>query len=92
MGLAKQEGIRWDGLVSDAQAIAVEAGSIKLCPHETPLDDGDEMLAYDLAHKEFAAGKHTQFKDVAEIDEAMKEAFENSGPECVACRKNYEKD
>jgi hypothetical protein len=93
MGRAKEEGIRWDGLVHQATGIAVEAGSISIdCPHETPINLLHDEPAYELAREKFKRGELPDFKNIEEVDAAMKDAFDNAGDECVACAKNAESD
>ena len=91
MGLAKQEGIRWDGLVERAMRVAIKAGSITVdCPHETPIDQLNPEPAYELAEEMFQAGELPDFESLDELKQAMDNAFELAGEECASCRKNAE--
>ncbi len=87
MGRAKDEGIRWDGLVEVMTNLAVRAGSMERCPHGTALDLLDNEPAFALAAEEFENGKLSEFRDLGEVKAALKAAFDNAGDECTACQK-----
>ncbi len=89
MGFAKQEGLRWEGLVQDMTAVAVRAGSMELCPHDEAIDLDDPQPAYDLADKEYKAGKLSEFRSPQEVKDALDEVFQNAG-ECASCAKMYD--
>ncbi len=86
MGHIGTLGLMHERRIQIALDIAIRAGSISTdCLHEPVVNAFNHAPAFALAHDEFLAGKHAEFQDLAEIDEALRAAFDAVPEACAIC-------